>query len=216
MRFGEVHRLYQNISLPALPALEKLTKSFGDFDLTRSEKLVESSILKTMILAPEINPEKVWDLAKTRINKLVENDCTEANGAQHIRSFTLSADYTPKSWTLLLLPVIVTYYLNDEGERVPLYLNGQSGEIFGAKYASVRKAWTWAGIGFLAAVLLLIAGIMSITIGALFPPLPLLGGLLIVAAFALGIGSLIPVILALFNNKQEKGKYPSVLNAPLS
>ena len=31
MRFGEVHRLYQNISLPALPALEKLTKVLWRF-----------------------------------------------------------------------------------------------------------------------------------------------------------------------------------------
>ena len=107
-----------------------------------------------MILAPEINPERVWDLAKTKINKVVENDCTEANGAQHIRSFTLSAEYTPKSWTLLLLPVIATYYLNDEGERVPLYINGQSGEIFGAKYASRAQSlvlgWNWIFVSCLA------------------------------------------------------------------
>jgi len=202
-RIGEVHRLYQNINLPALDQHGKLIQMIGDFDLKYAAPISDVD-LQEMVVAPDLNPQKVWDQAKAQLDKAVENECEHASDAQHIRGFSISAEYSNQNWTLLLLPYIASYYLNDTGEKIPVYINGQTGQIHGSRFASTRKALILAGIGGIIAFLLFISGILAITLGSILPPLPIIGVLLIAISLITGILSVLPIIWSMIHNQQEK------------
>ncbi len=202
-RMGEVHRMYQNINLPALDQHGKFIRMIGDYDLKYVSPISDID-LQEMVVAPAINPQKVWDQAILQLDKAVENECKSACDAQYIRGFTNSAEYTNPNWTLLLLPYIATYYINDTGEKVPVYINGQSGQIHGLRFASTRKALTLAGIGGIFAFIMFISGILAMTFASILPPLPVVGFILVTISLILGISAVVPLIWSLFHNQQEK------------
>ena len=202
-RMGEIHRMVQNINLPALAQHEILLQMIGDFDLKFATRTSEAN-LQEMVVAPEVNPQKVWDQAKVLLDKAVENECARACNGQHIRGFSISAEYGSKNWSLLLLPYIASYYVNDTGEKIPVYINGQSGRIHGSRFVSTHKALSIAAIGGIISLLMIISGILALILGSVLPPLPIIGLILITFSFVIGILSILPVIWAMFHNKQEK------------
>ena len=44
------------------------------------------------------------------------------------------------TWTLLLLPLLSAYYLDDEGAPQAVYINGQNGTISGVRRSSMKRA----------------------------------------------------------------------------
>ena len=91
-----------------------------------------------------------------------------------------------------MLPVYDSYYTDDEGQTHPVYINGQSGNVGGTRLASQRKGWIWAGVLFAIAVVLFLSGIVSFAAAPLFPPLGVLGTVLVILGLALGVSSVIP------------------------
>jgi hypothetical protein len=67
-------------------------------------------------------------------------ECEQACQGQHFREFRWQADYHNQHWTLLLLPVYTTYYLDDEDRPYPLLIHGQTGRLSGQRQASMRRA----------------------------------------------------------------------------
>jgi hypothetical protein len=202
-RMGEVHRMYQNMNLPALSQHGKLVRMIGDFDLKYSIPVSEFE-LQEIVITPELNPQHVWDQAKMQLDQAVENDCEHACDAQHIRGFSISAEYNKQNWTMILLPYIVSYYLSETGDKTPVYINGQSGRIYGSRFASTRKALTWTAIGAIFAFLLFISGILALTLGSILPPLPIIGFIFLAISLIIGFFMILPPIWTLFHNKQEK------------
>ena len=202
-RMGEVHRMYQNMNLPALSQHGKLVGMIGDFDL-KYGKPISDVDLQEIVVTPELNPQHVWDQAKILLNKSVEIDCERACDAQHIRGFSISADYSKQNWTLILLPYIVSYYLSETGDKTPVYINGQSGRIHGSRFASTRKAITMTAIGAIFAFLMFVSGILALTLGSILPPLPIIGFIVTVISLIIGILAILPSIWTIYHNKQEK------------
>jgi hypothetical protein len=88
---------------------------------------------------PDVPPESAWPIAREKLEGRAAQDFAKAAGGQHYRSVVLQANYTDLNWTQLFLPLFVSYYTADDGQRCPVYINGQTGTISGVRLASQRK-----------------------------------------------------------------------------
>ena len=65
-RMGEVHRLYQNINLPALDQHGKLIQMIGDFDLKYAAPISDVD-LQEMVVAPDFKSAKSLGSGKSTV-----------------------------------------------------------------------------------------------------------------------------------------------------
>jgi hypothetical protein len=192
VRKGLINRHYDNVAAVASSDFSKIFGWAGPFSLDRSQPYDEKWIGTYAILAPDFHPESAWPEAQSSVLKIAGKDCAQAANAQHNRNLTIQADYQSIHWTQLLLPVISTYYIDDDGKPQMIFINGQTGKIGGLRLASQRKGWQMAGISMAIALGLLILGLLSTLLTPIFPPIAIFGGILIVGAFAAGIYAIIP------------------------
>jgi hypothetical protein len=183
-RVGEIHRHYDNISVHAVENHNPLTQLIGQYN-TNAAAPYEASLVKQAILRiPDNAPEDIWHVATGKLDNAAAAECSQAAEAQHVRQFTIHAEYANAHWTQLLYPMYATFYTNDDGAPQMLYINGQTGQVGGKLIASQRKGWLWGGIGLAVALLAFILGLVCAAIGTVIQPLICLSGLLLV--FAVG------------------------------
>jgi hypothetical protein len=193
-RCGEIGRRYHNVPAPALGDQAALTTLIGDYPLAEARAYSAEMVRGATLRVPDLPPESAWPLAQAALDRLAGEDCQRAAGAQHVREIQLRVDYAAPNWTQLLLPLYATYYLDDDGQPQPVLINGRTGRVGGRRLASVRRGQQialWMAAGALGLFLL---GVLILLAGALFPPLLMLGGVLAVAALALGAGALAPAL----------------------
>ncbi len=192
-RAGRLNRAYENVTGSALDDHHALMSRLGAFDLSRRAEYSPEAVTGAVVRIPSLEPEAAWPGVESAFTRTAEAECREAAGADHIRDFTLQAEYNDLNWTLLLLPAYVTWY--QEGERVwPVLVNGQSGRVSGARRASARKAnVTSVVIGALALLLFLAGGGLAL-LGAIAPPAAVIGGLILLVGVLLAVVAPIPAI----------------------
>jgi hypothetical protein len=182
-RVGQLERSYQGLPLPALEkrAGAALMGLLGPFELEQSSAYTPACMARAAARLPSLSPDDAWPLAQAALDNAAASDCQRAAGAQHHREFQLESAYHDLNWSQLLLPCYVTYYEDDAGRRVPVWINGQSGQIGGARRASLRRACYASGALGAAAVLCLLVGallallnVQSLSALALLPGLALL------------------------------------------
>ena len=111
---------------------------------------------------------------------------------------------THLNWSLLLLPVYTTAYEDDEGRALALLIHGQTGRIDGPRRASMRRARRVSVIVGLVALVILAVGLAMVAAGLMVPPLAAVGIVGVLVALVVGIGALVPMLLAWqFNRRQE-------------
>lgn len=195
-RLGQLARRYENIPAPAASDHEKLTGLVGRYPLDKAVAYDADCLNTELGLAalrvPDLQPESAWPLAQSRLNQAAAEDCRQASGAQHVRSFAVHADYDELHWTQLLLPMYVSYYKDDDGKPQLVYVNGITGAVGGLRLASQRKGWQWAAILAAIAALLFLLGILSFALAVLLPQLSILGVLLVLLALAGGLLAILP------------------------
>lgn len=122
----------------------------------------------------DITLPRAWETGKILMRESAKKACYKDIPSNHVRNFSMSADFANESWLYILLPVYLASY-QFEGKIFQILINGQSGAIAGQKPVAWKKVW------------LAIAALLSpgITIGII--------GLLLAT---LGIG-IIPMMLAL-------------------
>jgi hypothetical protein len=210
-RLGQLRRRFDNIVTPAASNHGALWSLAGGYQTVKAISYDPGSLNTdfgpAVLRVPDLQPESAWPMAETAFKKAAGEDCRKAAGAQHVRSFAIHAEYDDLHWTQLLLPLVMTYYTDDEGKAQPVYINGSTGTAGGLRLASQRKGWKWAGIlaGVGAATLLL--GLLITALGMLFPPAAVVG--VVVAA-----AGLLTAALAVFpsawpwqwNRRQQEGK----------
>jgi hypothetical protein len=169
---------------------------FNDADLLGS----------SIIRVPDEPPESAWPAARAALDEKAGQECSQAGGAQHTRSLKLQVEYLDPHWTLLLLPMYASYYLDDEGRRRPVWIHGQTGQINGVRVASQSAGWKWAavlgGIGLVLLILSLILG----AVGVALLPLAPIAVLLAVLAFLFGIAAIVPAVWPWQWNQRHKPK----------
>lgn len=208
-RCGEIRRRYHNVPAPALTDQPAQAALIGDYPLHEAQAYSPELIGGALLRVPDLPPESAWPLAQSALDQLAGADCQQAAGAQHVRQMQLRAGYAAPNWTQLLLPLYATYYTDDDGRPQPVLINGRTGRVGGRRLASVRQGQQialWLGAGALGLFLL---GLVLLLAGALLPPLLIVGGLLAVAALALGAGALVPLLWPRQWNSRQAGPGPS-------
>jgi hypothetical protein len=188
-RTGQIVRHYDNVSVPAASDHARLVKLAGDYRLDRASAYDKARVSHSVMRLPDQPPQAAWPQAQVSLNHAAEQECLKASAAQHIRNYSVKADYESLNWTQMLLPLVMSYYTDDDGNTHPVYINGQSGMIGGARMASQRKGWRWAAMLAGIAVVLLLSGLLLSVVG-LVP----VGGFLIFLAILIGMAALVPVV----------------------
>jgi hypothetical protein len=187
---GQLERSYQGLPLPALEKREStaLMGLLGPFELDQTSAYTPARLADAAARLPSLPPDAAWPLARAALDQAAAADCQRAAGAQHYQEFKLEAAYYDLNWSQLLLPCYITYYEDDAGRRVPVWVNGQSGQIGGTRRASLRRAWYVSGAMGAAAVLcLLLGGLLALLKVQALPALALLLGLALLFVAALPV-----------------------------
>lgn len=191
-RTGQIQRHYDNVSAPALSEQQRLLKLVGQYQLDQAAAYQPEQVKGAVLRVPDLPPESAWPLAQVNLDEAAEAECQQAASAQHIRNFTVHAEYQSLHWTQMLLPLYVTWYTDDQGQPHPLYLNGQSGVIGGTRLASQKKGWQWAGILLAVAAVVFILALLFAGLGLVFPPSMILGILLGILAIVVACAAIVP------------------------
>jgi hypothetical protein len=131
-------------------------------------------------------------------------ECRQAAGADYIRSFSWQPDFSNQNWTLLLLPVISSYYIDDARIPQPVLFNGQDRATYGSRRASLKRAQRTSLVLVIIATIFFLIGLATAAAAVVFPPGLTLGALSILLAFLVSIGAIIPLATVwLFNRNQS-------------
>ncbi len=181
-RIGEISRRYENIAVLANSTFQKILTyrtNNHNYDLNQSIPYSPSILSKNPIAVPNIEPEIAWQSAQPIFEKLAHNDVVTACDADQIQDYHINPTFEDFNWTQVLLPVLSTYYLDDEGQYQVIMINGQTGEIKGKRIASQRKGFLYASIAFAIALATFLLGLGAFAIAPIIPPVSFLGLLFI-------------------------------------
>jgi hypothetical protein len=205
-RLGQLSRHYDNIAAPALSNHTNLMLRLGNYRFDQVVPYKPEQVGGACFHVPDLQPENAWTQAKTKLDLAAGDECRQAAQAQHVRNFVAQASYDKLNWTQQLLPMYVTYYTDDAGQPHMVYINGQNGSISGARLASQRKGWITAGICAVAAALTFIVALLFAALGAVVPVIAVLGVLLFVLAFAIGLFTIIPAVYPWQHNRRQQSQ----------
>lgn len=208
-RVGQLRRRYNNIAVPAASDHERVQRVLGGFQFNQAQKYEARQADGHAFRVPDVLPESAWPLAQTGLDQAAAAECAKAAQAQHLRNFSLQADYDSLHWTQLLLPFYVTYYKDDDGLAHPIYINGQSGRVGGLRMASAKKGRVWAGVLIGLALGLFVLGMVLGLISLAVPILIPVAGLCLLGAFPLGLAALGPALWPGQWNQRQKATYDS-------
>jgi len=188
-RTGQIVRHYDNVCVPAASDHARLVRLVGDYHYDKAAAYDKARVTRSVMRLPDLPPQGAWPQAQVGLEHAAEQECLKASAAQHIRNYSVKADYESLNWTQMLLPLVASYYTDDDGVNHPVYINGQSGMIGGVRMASQRKGWRWAGILAGIAIVLLLLGLLLSALGVI-----LVGGFLIFVAILVGMAALVPAV----------------------
>jgi hypothetical protein len=186
-RTGLILRHYDNVCVPAASDHDRLVRLVGSYHLDKAAAYDKARLTRSAVRLPDLPPHSAWPQAQVGLDHAAEQECLKAAAAQHIRNYSVNADYNSLNWTQMLLPLVVSYYTDDDGKSHPVYINGQSGVIGGVRLASQRKGWRWAAILAAVALAAFLVGLLLSLVG-LVP----VGGFLIFVALLLGMSAVVP------------------------
>jgi hypothetical protein len=204
-RLGRLERRFHNVATPALDEDKKIQNLLGRFDLGGAQAYQIEDAQRAFFRAPNRPLEDAWSSAIPALQSSAAELCRRAASGDHIREFRWSPSYNHQNWTSLLLPVYSSYYLDDEGQPQALLIHGQTGELYGHRRASKKRAeritFTLLAIAGIFFTLGLLTGVAGILLPALFLP----AGIILFVSIAFALLSSIPMIMVWqFNRAQER------------
>jgi hypothetical protein len=202
-RIGQMQRIYQNHTSPALQEHSVLMQQVGPFDLALAKPFLSISRSDKGWAACLPNRSKTdsWTDAQLGIQASAAKECQQACQSDTLRSFSWEPEFSDQRWTLLLVPVISTFYVDDEGKPQALLINGQTGKLGGVKRASIQRARK-TSISLLAAAACIFIVSLLLSLGAvLFPPLLIVGVLGFVITLLVGLSAIVPFAVVWKTNR---------------
>ncbi len=203
-RLGKLKRRYHNIPAPALEEHFQLMRQLGQYNIKAGQSYQPQAMEQTLIRLPNRSPADAWPDAVPAFQAAAAEECRQAAGADHIRQFRWTTEYHNPNWTLLLLPMYVTYYLDDDRNPQSILIHGQTGQLSGPRRASMRRAQRTALIiAGVAAIIFAVS--LIIALASLFaPPLFLVAGVGIIAAIIVSLLAIAPMVIAWQFNRKGK------------
>ncbi|HSM25199.1 MAG TPA: hypothetical protein VK856_10085 [Anaerolineaceae bacterium] len=206
-RVGKLERGYQNIAAPALEEHRKLMQALGNFSFNQAKNITPAGILSdssgaVMVCIPTRDKDDAWPDTLPRFQEQATHETKQACAADQIREFRWSPAFSNQNWTLFLLPMWISYYLDDESKPQSILINGQSGQLSGVKRASMKKAKKVALTILVVAALLLGLSIVIGLISMMVPGLVVLATIGLVLSFGVALGATYPLISVWSTNKK--------------
>jgi hypothetical protein len=206
-RVGRINRDYHNIAVSGLEDAARLKKELGDYQLHHAAAYIPECLDSAFVRLPDLHPKEAWSEAAAAFQKVAADDCQRACDADHQRQFRWKAQFTQLNWTLLLLPAYSSYYLDDSGRPHPILINGQTGQVAGARMASMRRAQNRSLAFLLVGIILFLTGMILETFTATSALIGLFSTLAILGGIGSTLASLVPYVSAWdFNRKQDQNK----------
>lgn len=194
-RVGRLRRIYHNITAPALEEHFKLADRLGRYDLDASQAYQPDFMDQALVRLPNRAPEDAWPDAVPALKATASEECCRATNANHMRQFRWSEEYHNQNWTLMLLPMYITYYLDDDQNPQPVLIQGQTGQLSGSKRPSMKRARRAALIIVAVAVVIfalsLVIGLASLYFRSLLP----VAGVGMIIALLVGILAITPMVM---------------------
>ncbi len=202
-RVGRLQRSYDNIAVPAMDRHAAMEAKLGRYRHGDARAYTVEHVAGSFVRLPDRPPDAAWPEAVPGFQRAAAEECRQAAQAHHIEHFAWSPDYRGQHWTLLLLPIYVTHYLDDEGQPQPIHIHGQSGQVVGRRRASMQRAQRTALIIAIIAAVIFVLSLCLAVAGLALPIITILA--LVVGGFSLvggAIGALYPIIVvSRFNRK---------------
>ncbi len=202
-RVGTLQRRYENRAAPAQEAYHALQHVLGTFRLSDAVAFTPDVLDTALMCLPDRTSETAWPDAELGLRQSAAQECQDAAKASHIREFRWTPVYGEKHWTLLLLPVLATAYLDDDGQPQRVLVNGQTGQVYGAKRGSMARAGHRSLIIGAVALAIFVLGLVVALLSLLFPPLLAVGIVVAVLAIPVGIAAAVPVARVWTFNRRE-------------
>jgi len=139
-RLGALIRPHNEIPTSALQTPGDLKPLLESYHLSKKQPYSPQAIDSALVYLPTRWQNEAWKNVLPIIEETTTQECQQAARADHIREFAWQPTYHNQQWTLLLLPLYSSYYLDDEQQRQPVLLHGQSGLISGKRRASMQRA----------------------------------------------------------------------------
>lgn len=206
-RLGSLERTYHNVTAPAVDAYLPWTGKLGQFQLEKAQRYDASTIIGVMdhvvICLPDRSPIDAWSDALPTFKSLASAECRQACEADHIRDYLWKPEFHNQNWSLLLLPVLTTFYQDDENQPQQVLIHGQTGKQHSMRKASLRKAQAVSLTIVMAALLLFGLSLCLGAFSALSPVMLPLAGIGIVIALLVALSAIYPISKVwLINRKQ--------------
>jgi hypothetical protein len=192
-RLGRLKRSYTNLSAPAMEEDALMKRQLGVYDLKPAQSYRPDALAGRFLRLPNREPQDAWPAALPAFQAAAAEECRQAVAADHVRQFRWSPEFRQQNWTLLLLPAITSYYLDDENKPQLILINGQTGQISGVRRASMKRAQRSSLALFIAAVIVFLLGLAASAASLLAPPLLAVGGVALAAAILVALLALIPI-----------------------
>ncbi len=202
-RVGKLERHYDNVVAPALESQAAIQRVLGSFRWGDALSLDEASFSDAVVRIPDRTPESAWPDAEAALQQRAAEECRTAAGADHVRSYRWSPAYSGHAWTLMLLPILASAYLDDDGLPQRVLIHGQTGRIYGAKRGSMKRAQRLSLIIGAVALAVFAVGLVLALLSLLFPPLLLVGIVIVLIAIPIAAGAAVPVARVWAYNRRQ-------------
>jgi hypothetical protein len=207
-RLGKLERGYNNVAAPALENHQLIMRALGDYSYERAEPFSAEQTFtgapaqRYLVRLPGRTQLDAWPDVQPRLQALAGEECRQACEADQIREYRWSPEFTDQNWTLMLLPVLTTFYLDDENQPQQVLIHGQSGKLTGERRASMKRA---RGIALTILMVAMLSFVLSLCVGvaATFNPILLpIAGIGVFIALAIALGAIYPVAVVWSINRE--------------
>lgn len=209
-RLGKLQRVYQNIAAPAVEEHRQLMNALGNFAFDQAKNATTTDLLNTnaplapLVRIPSRDKDDTWPDTLPRFQEQATVETKKACAADEIREFRWSPQFSHQNWSLFLLPIWTSYYLDDENKPQSIMLNGQSGQMSATRRASMKRAKRVSMYILLAAVIIFV---LTVVLGLLSLMMEELSGLALIGLIAsvlVGLAAIYPVGTAWSINRDTK------------
>jgi len=202
-RVGHLQRIYQNHTSPALHEHSALMQKVGSFDLASAKPYdrVELPENGWATCLPDRSTTDSWTDALLGFQASATKECQQACHADTLRNFSWEPQFSDQKWTLLLVPVFSTFYVDDEGKPQALLVNGQSGKLWGVKRASIQRARKTSLLLLAAAVCIFLISLLFSLAAVIFPLFLAMGVIGFVLSLVVGLSVLVPFVVVWQTNR---------------
>ena len=201
---GDLTRHYDNVPAPAVEGYLTLVDRLQRWDITRSEPFEPQMVQGTFLQLPTRPQADAWTEAQTMFLRRAEDEVHKAAGSDEIRDFKWKPEFISQNWTQLYVPLYTTYYEDDDGNKRVIFVNGQTGGLYGAMQASLKSARPRILLSIIFGIIVFGLGLLAAVAGLFIDSALFIGALGMLAGIGIGLTAIGPVVrVSQFNTRHD-------------